>query len=76
MTSGLTTKSPEHAPGLFHSQSEARSSPKTEGKPGIVRNFLAYEADKERTIESVRKRAPVYDGELAKAVAEARSRQF
>jgi hypothetical protein len=43
----------------------------SEGKPGIVRNFLAYEADRERAIELVRKRVPVYAGELAEAVAEA-----
>ena len=42
----------------------------SEGKPGIARNFLAYEADKERAIELVRKRVPVYEGELAEAVAE------
>jgi hypothetical protein len=42
----------------------------SEGKPGIVRYFLAYEADKERAIELVRKRVPVYEGELAEAVTE------
>ena len=42
----------------------------SEGKPGIVRNFFAYEADKERAVEMVRKRVPVYEGELAEAVAE------
>jgi hypothetical protein len=42
----------------------------SKGKPGIVRNFLAYEADKERAIELVRKRVPVHEGELAEAVAE------
>jgi len=42
----------------------------SKGKPGIVRNFLAYEADKERAIELVRKRVPVHEGELAAAVAE------
>jgi hypothetical protein len=35
-----------------------------------VRYFLAYEADKERAIELVRKRVPVYEGELAEAVTE------
>ena len=42
----------------------------SKGKPGIVRNFLAYEGDKERAIELVRKRVPVHEGELAEAVAE------
>jgi hypothetical protein len=42
----------------------------SEGKPRIVRNFVAYEADKERAVELVRKRVPVYARELAKAVAE------
>ena len=42
----------------------------SKGKPGIVRNFLAHEADKERAIELVRKRVPVHEGELAEAVAE------
>jgi hypothetical protein len=42
----------------------------SEGKPRIVRDFLAYEADKERAVEIVRKRVPVYQGELAEAVAE------
>jgi hypothetical protein len=31
----------------------------SEGKPRIVRNFLAYEADEERAVELVRKRVPV-----------------
>ena len=43
----------------------------SEGNPRIVRNFLAYESDKEEAIELVRKRVPVYEGELAEAVAEA-----
>jgi hypothetical protein len=42
----------------------------SKGRPGIVQNFLAYEADKERAIELVRKRVPVHEGELAEAVAE------
>jgi Domain of unknown function (DUF3597) len=42
----------------------------SKGKPGIVRNFLAYEADKQRAIELVRKRVPVNKGEEAEAVAE------
>ena len=42
----------------------------SEGRPGIVRYFLAYEPDKERAIESVRKRVPVYEGEVAEAVTE------
>jgi hypothetical protein len=29
-----------------------------EGKPGNVRNFLAYEPDKARAVELVRKRTP------------------
>jgi hypothetical protein len=41
-----------------------------EGKPRIVRNFLAYESDKEKAIELVRKRVPVNEGELAEAVVE------
>ena len=43
----------------------------SEGRPGIVRYFLAYEPDKERAIEMVRKRVPVYEGELAEAVTAA-----
>ena len=39
----------------------------SEGRPGIVRYFLAYE---ERAIELVRKRVPVYEGEVAEAVTE------
>ena len=35
-----------------------------------MRNFLAYESDKEGAIELVRKRVPVNEGELAEAVAE------
>jgi hypothetical protein len=42
----------------------------SEGKPRIVRNFLAYESDGKRAIELVRKRVPVNEGELAEAVAE------
>ena len=42
-----------------------------EGKPGNVRNFLAYEPDKARAVELVRKRIPVREGEQAEAVAEA-----
>ena len=42
----------------------------SEGRPGIVRYFLAYEPDKERAIEMVRKRVPVYEGEVAEAVTE------
>jgi hypothetical protein len=41
-----------------------------EGKPGNVRYFLTYEADKERAVELVRKRVPVREGEQAEAVAE------
>src|SRR6266481_5825597 len=37
---------------------------------GIARYFLAYEPDKERAIELVRKRVPVYEGEVAEAVTE------
>jgi hypothetical protein len=36
-----------------------------EGKPGNVRNFLAYEPDKARAVELVRKRIPVREGEQA-----------
>jgi hypothetical protein len=42
----------------------------SEGNPRIVRNFLAYEPDKARAIELVRKRVPVTEGELAEAVVE------
>ena len=48
----------------------------SEGKPRIVRNFLAYEADKETAIELVRKRVPVSEGELAEAVAEVSGNEF
>jgi hypothetical protein len=40
-----------------------------------VRNFLAYEADR-TAIESVRKRVPVSEGELAEAVAEVSGNEF
>jgi hypothetical protein len=43
----------------------------SEGRPGNVRNFLAYEPDKARAVELVRKRIPVREGEQAEAVAEA-----
>jgi hypothetical protein len=48
----------------------------SEGKPRIVRNFLAYEADEERAVELVRKRVPVNEGELAEAAAEVTENQF
>lgn len=48
----------------------------SEGSPRIVRNFLAYESDKERAIELVRKRVPVNEGELAEAVAEVSGNEF
>ena len=48
----------------------------SEGNPRIVRNFLAYESDKERAIELVRKRVPVNEGELAEAVAEVSGNEF
>ena len=48
----------------------------SEGQPRIVRNFLAYESDKERAIELVRKRVPVNEGELAEAVAEVAGNEF
>jgi hypothetical protein len=47
-----------------------------EGKPGRVRYFLAYEADKEKAVELVRKRVPVNEGELAEAVTEAAGNEF
>jgi hypothetical protein len=47
-----------------------------EGKPWIVRNFLAYEADKEAAIELVRKRVPLSEGERAEAVAEVAGNEF
>jgi hypothetical protein len=48
----------------------------SEGKPRIVRNFLAYEPDRETAIELVRKRVPVTEGELAEAVAEVSGNEF
>ena len=48
----------------------------SEGKPGIVRNFLAYESDEKRAIELVRKRVPVNEGELAEAIAKVEENQF
>ena len=48
----------------------------SEGKPRIVRNFLAYESDKERAIQLVCKRVPVNKGELAEAVAEVSGNEF
>jgi hypothetical protein len=46
------------------------------GKPGKVRNFLAYEPDKARAVELVRKRVPVREGEQAEAVAEAAANEL
>ena len=43
----------------------------SDGKPGNMRNFLAYEPDKTRAVELVRKRIPVREEEQAEAVAEA-----
>jgi hypothetical protein len=48
----------------------------SEGKPCFVRNFLAYEADKHRAVELVRKRVPVQEGELAEAIAEVAGNVF
>jgi hypothetical protein len=48
----------------------------SEGRPRIVRNFLAYESDEKSAIELVRKRVPVNEGELAEAVAEVGENQF
>jgi hypothetical protein len=48
----------------------------SEGKPRIVRNFLAYESDKERAIQLACKRVPVTEGELAEAVAEVSGKEF
>ena len=48
----------------------------SEGKPGNVRYFVAYEADKERAVELVRKRVPVNKGEEAEAVAEVTGNEF
>jgi hypothetical protein len=48
----------------------------SEGKPRIARNFLAYESDKEKALELVRKRVPVNEGELAEAVAEVAGNEF
>ena len=47
----------------------------SEGNPQIVRNFLAYESDKEGAIELVA-RVPVNEGELAEAVAEVSGNEF
>ena len=41
-----------------------------DGKPATVRNFLAYEPDKARAVELVRKRLPVREEEQAEAVTE------
>ena len=48
----------------------------SERKPRIVRNFLAYEADKEAAIELVRKRVPLSEGERAEAIAEVSGNEF
>jgi len=48
----------------------------SEGRPLIVRNFLAYESDEKRAIELVRKRVPVNEGELAEAIAKVEENQF
>jgi hypothetical protein len=48
----------------------------SEGKPRIVRNFLAYESDEKRAIELVRTRVPVNEDELVEAVAEVAENQF
>jgi hypothetical protein len=45
-------------------------------KTRVVRNFLAYESDKERAIQLVCKRGPVTQGELAEAVAEVSGNEF
>jgi hypothetical protein len=47
-----------------------------DGKPANVRNFLAYEPDKTRAVELVRKRLPVREGEQAEAVGEAAADQL
>jgi hypothetical protein len=47
-----------------------------EGKPGNVRNFLAYEPDKARAVELVRKRVAVREEEQAEAVAEAAANEL
>jgi hypothetical protein len=44
--------------------------------PGNVRNFLAYEPDKARAVELVRKRVPVREEEQAEAVAEAAANEL
>jgi len=48
----------------------------SEGKPRIVRDFLAYESDEKRAIELVRKRVPVNESELAEAIAKVEENQF
>ena len=47
-----------------------------DGKRGNVRNFLAYEPDKARAVELVRKRIPVREEEQAEAVAEAAANEL
>ena len=48
----------------------------SEGKPRIVRNFVAYESDEKRAFELVGKRVPVTKGERAEAVAEVAENEF
>ena len=42
----------------------------------LMAGTIAYEPDKERAIELVRRRAPVNEGELAEAVAEVKGNEF
>jgi hypothetical protein len=46
------------------------------GKTSSRAEFLAYESDEKRAIETVRKRVPVNEGELAEAVAKVAENQF
>ena len=62
---------PRNASRMEHPGHDFRFRGKTS-----VRNFLAYESDKERAIELVRKRVPVNEGELAEAVAEVSGNEF
>jgi hypothetical protein len=42
----------------------------------LAARILAYEPDKERAVELVRKRVPVREGEQAEAVAEVAGNEF
>lgn len=44
--------------------------PNSTGKPLIVWNFLAYEADRDKAIQLVRRCAPVLEDEIAEPIAQ------